>query len=696
MGTPYTTTASSGIAPNAGRFDTSNARLHVVVNGIPSNLVYALKGNPSSGTAINGIFEVLESTDGEFFTPVQVIVNKNNAWVTYTNELSSQTRHVLFRYTSKTNGNIAIDDVRIEGAPPASEPEAPSLPIGAFTVMAANLSIQPSASFSYYDDSAGRLFQGLQPDIVAIQEFTVTNTGGHRAFVDQHFGTNYHFFVESTDGDTASPMPNGIISRWPLIAAGEWEDVNISNRDFAWATVELPGSGRVHVVSVHLKAGSTESDIDRRILQAHALTNLIHHAFGSNDYIILAGDLNCSTRNEPALRILTNIFNDVRQPADRHGNRNTNRAGNRPFDFVLANQAVAAYETPLTVDGVLFPDGLIFIDNQWDILPHPILAGDSYAPNRQHMPVMKRFAIDVTFPPPLHPPGELVFFDFEDNGGLFVTTPDRIHPNLASASSYTSDDGTVQNVAGICGRGISDTGWQTGLRHYTFTVEVAAGFQASITGMQFFGRSSGTGPIFWYVVTSHDHYATPLATGEQLNDSLWSRHLFSCMLGPITGAVTLRVYGLDASAGAGTWAHDTVKLFGSVTPITPPEDDVNGNGIPDAWEFQFFGRLLSPGETTLDSDGDGLSNWAEFLAGTDPTDAASGLFVEAHFTESGHILVSWNSVTGRAYRIERAEALTGTFTPITEGAIPATPPVNSHLDVSVPTHHGRLYRIRLE
>lgn len=49
--------------------------------------------------------------------------------------------------------------------------------------------------------------------------------------------------------------------------------------------------------------------------------------------------------------------------------------------------------------------------------------------------------------------------------------------------------------------------------------------------------------------------------------------------------------------------------------------DLDGNGLDDAWEIRFFGRAgVDPG---ADADGDGFGNRAEFLAGTDPTDAAS-------------------------------------------------------------------------
>jgi len=49
--------------------------------------------------------------------------------------------------------------------------------------------------------------------------------------------------------------------------------------------------------------------------------------------------------------------------------------------------------------------------------------------------------------------------------------------------------------------------------------------------------------------------------------------------------------------------------------------DTDHDGLPDWWEMQYFGNL-SHGPND-DPDGDGSTNLAEFLAGTDPTNPAS-------------------------------------------------------------------------
>jgi hypothetical protein len=48
--------------------------------------------------------------------------------------------------------------------------------------------------------------------------------------------------------------------------------------------------------------------------------------------------------------------------------------------------------------------------------------------------------------------------------------------------------------------------------------------------------------------------------------------------------------------------------------------DTDGDGLPDDWEQQYFNSTTAA-SATADSDGDGYSNYAEFVAGTNPVDA---------------------------------------------------------------------------
>ena len=50
--------------------------------------------------------------------------------------------------------------------------------------------------------------------------------------------------------------------------------------------------------------------------------------------------------------------------------------------------------------------------------------------------------------------------------------------------------------------------------------------------------------------------------------------------------------------------------------------DNDADGLPDAWESQFGLNPGDPADRTADTDGDTMLNWQEYVAGTDPTNAA--------------------------------------------------------------------------
>lgn len=83
-----------------------------------------------------------------------------------------------------------------------------------------------------------------------------------------------------------------------------------------------------------------------------------------------------------------------------------------------------------------------------------------------------------------------------------------------------------------------------------------------------------------------------------------------------------------------------------------PAGDTDRNGLPDAWELQYFGHIgVDPG---VDADGDGLTNAQEYAAGTDPNDPTAGDLVITPILADGNRLFADNTmrvrVTNRAGR----------------------------------------------
>lgn len=256
-----------------------------------------------------------------------------------------------------------------------------------FSIMAANLAQQTDACTSVYGDPSARIFRGLRPDIVAVQEFVTTNAGGVGAFVTNVFGADYRYWVESETNECG--IPNGVISRYPITNSGEWADSTVGYRDYVWATIDLPGARNLHMVSVHFN--QADGPLARQT-EAHELTNFIAQAgFLPDDYLVIAGDLNTTSRSDTVLQILSGVVSDARQPADQLGDKDSNSSRTQIYDYVLPEPALDALTAPIVLGGFTFTNGLVFDSRLWASPPAPILTNDSNAAGVQHMPVMKLF-----------------------------------------------------------------------------------------------------------------------------------------------------------------------------------------------------------------------------------------------------------------------------------------------------------------
>jgi endonuclease/exonuclease/phosphatase family metal-dependent hydrolase len=269
----------------------------------------------------------------------------------------------------------------------------------AFSVLSANLvsgTVVVNGETAY-DDAGQNLLKALCPDVVAIQEWVVTNSFAQ--FVTDNFGADFYYVTDGTTGLNA--LPNGIISRWPIVDTNIWDDA-VGYREHLHAEIDLPGSKNLNIVSVHLDAGDTAGDIANRILGARNLTNAIEQAgFAAGDYLLIAGDLNTTNRSATELSVLTSIVSDAYKPTDKAGNEETNPSKARPYDYVLPDSALEVQYVGMSYNGTSFADGLIFDTREWGDHQYPALGSDSDAQNLTHSPVVKVFSLGEIVEPPI-------------------------------------------------------------------------------------------------------------------------------------------------------------------------------------------------------------------------------------------------------------------------------------------------------
>ena len=270
-------------------------------------------------------------------------------------------------------------------------------------VMAANL----NGNTQSYQPFAIRIFQGLKPDVVAIQEFNYTSTNGvdvnnaaaFREMVDTAFGTNYVYYRENFSG-----IPNGIISRYPILTNASWPDTvqQFPNRGFAWAQIDLPGTNDLYIVSVHLLTSSAAN----RTAEANNLKAMMQANFPANAWIVVAGDFNADPRTETCVTTFNGYLTDFPIPVDKNGNSNTSASRSTPHDYVLPSLTLTNFETATLFPALTYPNGLVFDSRVYitDELTNfvPVQAADSGL--AQHMAVMKDFLIPAGGTTTTNPP----------------------------------------------------------------------------------------------------------------------------------------------------------------------------------------------------------------------------------------------------------------------------------------------------
>lgn len=180
---------------------------------------------------------------------------------------------------------------------------------------------------------------------------------------------------------------------------------------------------------------------------------------------------------------------------------------------------------------------------------------------------------------------------------------------------------------------------------------------------------------------------------------------------PLLEPGRLAQVALDLPPGTQPEGEAVYRLFADETKVVADVDtsnnttafavnlwvDSDGDGLPDSFENQYsFLDPNDPNDALLDYDEDGVSNLAEYRAGTSPDDPLSYLRLTA-ITVGGSegVEIAWGSSLNKLYTVQRSAALEAGFTNLVEH-IQSTPPENVYRDISATNAAAFFYRILVE
>lgn len=101
------------------------------------------------------------------------------------------------------------------------------------------------------------------------------------------------------------------------------------------------------------------------------------------------------------------------------------------------------------------------------------------------------------------------------------------------------------------------------------------------------------------------------------------------------------------------YGNEPLNWFGG-TPTAGRANvvDSDGDGMPDAWENEYELNPNSAADADDDADNDGATNLQEFLAGTNPRQAASVFAFTRVTKESNGVRLHFHGVAGRTYSLQ--------------------------------------------
>jgi hypothetical protein len=146
----------------------------------------------------------------------------------------------------------------------------------------------------------------------------------------------------------------------------------------------------------------------------------------------------------------------------------------------------------------------------------------------------------------------------------------------------------------------------------------------------------------------------PIARLVVTNFSAGSGTDFNLYVGEITRTATVTNLTLTNVAAA------------AVVRLDNPDTD--GDGLPDAWESEYFGSPTAA-NPAADDDGDGFSNAQEYRLGTHPRDSRSTFQITTVASTGSVLAVTWPATPGRVYQVQSCSQIAGPWLPASTNLI---------------------------
>jgi hypothetical protein len=141
--------------------------------------------------------------------------------------------------------------------------------------------------------------------------------------------------------------------------------------------------------------------------------------------------------------------------------------------------------------------------------------------------------------------------------------------------------------------------------------------------------------------------------------------------------------------------HNNFKDRFDIVSLHQGNLDSDGDGMLDQWELNYFNSIAKVDGST-DHDGDNFPDISEFIAGTDPLDDESLLSFMLPVDVIGEkVLLRWESIPNRRYRIERSNGDSSRWEMLASGLL-ADSTRMSYIDSRIDNGLPVFYRLVVE